>query len=155
MQAREIMILDRWIDVWNECINTQKVENTAFTSNWRKEIISANGGSILFCNWRWRMGSEAMQVTKVYCPLLKAVEKHIGKEEYKKHFSDFITQVFWKRSALSDPLAAQQQIKLAHDYTFLLNNVHHQKDLLFSYNIAVDRSDEMKRILGNLLQVLV
>ncbi|KAI9124560.1 hypothetical protein K1719_004482 [Acacia pycnantha] len=44
--------------------------------------------------------------------------------------------------------AIQQKIKLARDYTFLLNSVHHQKDLLFSYNIAVDRTDEMKRVIG-------
>ncbi|XP_043708680.1 uncharacterized protein LOC122657942 [Telopea speciosissima] len=89
-----------------------------------------------------------MQAAKVYRHLLKAVKKHIGKEEYKRHFRDFITQVFPKSSALSDPLATQQKLNLAHDYTFLLNSVHHQKDLLFSYNIAVDRSDEMKRLLG-------
>ncbi|KAA0051323.1 uncharacterized protein E5676_scaffold419G00700 [Cucumis melo var. makuwa] len=56
------------------------------------------------------MNSEALQVAKAYRQLLKAVKKHIGKEESKKHFVDY--------------------------------------DLLFSYNIAVDRSDEMKRILG-------
>ncbi|KAJ4963868.1 hypothetical protein NE237_023807 [Protea cynaroides] len=94
------------------------------------------------------MGFEAMQAAQVYRRLLKAVEKHIGKEDYKKHFRDFITQEFRKRSKLQDSLAAQQKIKLAHDYTYLLNSVHHQMDLLFSYNIAVDRTDEMKRILG-------
>ncbi|XP_042476497.1 uncharacterized protein LOC122058097 isoform X2 [Macadamia integrifolia] len=70
-------------------------------------------------------GSEAMQAVKVYHHLLKALDKHIG-----RHFRGFITQEFRKSSELSDPLAAQQ------------------KDLLFSYNIAVDRSDEMKRIVG-------
>ncbi|XP_010269809.1 PREDICTED: uncharacterized protein LOC104606362 [Nelumbo nucifera] len=94
------------------------------------------------------MGSEALQAAKVYRHLLKAVRKHIGKEENKRHFSDFITQEFRKSFDLSDQSAVQQKIKLAHDYTLLLNSVHHHKDLLFSYNIAVDRSDEMKRILG-------
>ncbi|XP_043712153.1 uncharacterized protein LOC122660953 [Telopea speciosissima] len=94
------------------------------------------------------MGSEVMQAAKVYRQLLKSVDKHIGKEEYKRHFRDFIAQEFRKSSELSDPLAAQQKIKLARDYTYLLNSVHHQMDLLFSYNIAVDRTDEMKRILG-------
>ncbi|XWS66122.1 hypothetical protein CRYUN_Cryun05aG0173100 [Craigia yunnanensis] len=95
------------------------------------------------------MGSQqALAATKVYRDLLKALKKHIGKEEYKKHFSDYITQQFRKNSQLSDPSLVTQKIKLAYDYTFLLNSVHHHKDLLFSYNIAVDRSDEMKRILG-------
>ncbi|KAI9157142.1 hypothetical protein LWI28_017519 [Acer negundo] len=94
------------------------------------------------------MSSEILQAAKVYRQLLKAVKKHIGKEDYKTHFSEYVTQEFRKNCKLSDPSHVQQKIKLAHDYTFLLNSVHHHKDLLFSYNIAVDRSEEMKRILG-------
>ncbi|KAK0593358.1 hypothetical protein LWI29_035315 [Acer saccharum] len=94
------------------------------------------------------MSSEMLQAAKVYRQLLKAVKKHIGKEDYKTHFSEYVTQEFRKNCKLSDPSNVQQKIKLAHDYTFLLNSVHHHKDLLFSYNIAVDRSEEMKRILG-------
>ncbi|KAF8410066.1 hypothetical protein HHK36_002588 [Tetracentron sinense] len=94
------------------------------------------------------MGSEVLQAAKVYRHLLKAVKKHIGKEDNKRHFSEYITQEFRNNYELSDPSAIQQKIKLARNYTFLLNSVHHHKDLLFSYNIAVDRSDEMKRVLG-------
>ncbi|KAF7836428.1 Complex 1 LYR protein [Senna tora] len=95
------------------------------------------------------MGSEAsFQAAKIYRHLLKVVKKHIGKEESKKHFQEFVTMEFRKNSYLSDDVAVQQKIKLARDYTFLLNSVHHHKELLFSYNIAVDRSDEMKRIIG-------
>ncbi|KAK9189923.1 hypothetical protein WN943_018522 [Citrus x changshan-huyou] len=89
------------------------------------------------------MSSEIMQAAKVYRQLLKAVKNHIGKEDYKMHFMEYVMQEFRKNSKLSDPSSIRQKIKLAHDYTFLLNS-----DLLFSYNIAVDRSDEMKRILG-------
>ncbi|KAJ4720852.1 Complex 1 LYR-like protein [Melia azedarach] len=94
------------------------------------------------------MSSEIMQAPKVYRHLLKAIRNHIGKEEYKTHFREYVTQEFRKNCKLSDPSSKQQKIKLAHDYAFLLNNVHHHKELLFSYNIAVDRSEEMKRILG-------
>ncbi|XP_048134890.1 uncharacterized protein LOC115755008 isoform X1 [Rhodamnia argentea] len=97
---------------------------------------------------RVKMGSEALQAAKVYRHLLKAVKKHIGKEETKKHFVEYVTEEFRKNCVLLDPSSIQQKIKLAKDYTFLLNSVHHHKDLLFSYNIAVDRSEEMKRILG-------
>ncbi|KAL7148357.1 hypothetical protein ABFS83_06G173100 [Erythranthe nasuta] len=76
-----------------------------------------------------------------YRNLIKAVRKHIGKEEHKSHFTDFITQQF-KNS--QNP----NNLKLAHDYTLYLNSVHHHKELLFSYNIAVDRTDEMKKVLG-------
>ncbi|XP_017985034.1 PREDICTED: uncharacterized protein LOC18586340 [Theobroma cacao] len=91
---------------------------------------------------------QALAAVKVYRDILKAVKKHIGNEDYKKHFREYVTQEFRKNCQLSDPFLVTQKIKLANDYTFLLNSVHHHKDLLFSYNIAVDRSDEMKRILG-------
>ncbi|GLT93187.1 hypothetical protein SLE2022_109890 [Rubroshorea leprosula] len=94
------------------------------------------------------MSSQALQATKVYRDLLRAVKKHIGKEDYKKHFSEYITEEFQKNHKLSDPSLIRQKIKIASDYTFLLNSIHHHKELLFSYNIAVDRSEEMKRILG-------
>ncbi|KAL5801638.1 hypothetical protein ACOSQ3_033270 [Xanthoceras sorbifolium] len=94
------------------------------------------------------MSSKTLQAAKVYRQLLKAVKKHIGKEDYKIHFNEYVMQEFRNNSKLLDPASIQQKIKLAHDYTFLLNSVHHHKDLLFSYNIAVDRSDEMKKVLG-------
>ncbi|XP_030450903.1 uncharacterized protein LOC115673024 [Syzygium oleosum] len=94
------------------------------------------------------MGSEALQAAKVYRHLLKAVKSHVGKEETKKHFVEYVTEEFRKNCILTDPSSIQQKINLAKDYTFLLNSVHHHKELLFSYNIAVDRSEEMKRILG-------
>ncbi|PIA29283.1 hypothetical protein AQUCO_06100060v1 [Aquilegia coerulea] len=90
------------------------------------------------------MTSEVFQAAKVYRHLLKSVKKHIGNDQNKKHFTDYITQEFHK---VSDPSTAQQKIKLARDYTYLLNSVHQHKDLLFSYNIAIDRSDEVQRTL--------
>ena len=64
------------------------------------------------------------------CLLLKAVKKHIGKEENKRHFIEFVTSEFRNNRNLSDCVAIQQKIKLARDYTFLLNSVHHHKVLL-------------------------
>ncbi|CAL5321682.1 unnamed protein product [Camellia sinensis] len=97
-----------------------------------------------------KMGSsvEAIQAAKVYRQLLKAVKKHVDKEEKKSHFIEFISQEFRTSHEQLDLSSIHQKIKLARDYTFLLNSVHHHKDLLFSYNIAVDRSDEMKKVLG-------
>lgn len=94
------------------------------------------------------MGSTVFQPAKIYRHLLKAVGKHIGKEDHKRHFRDFIIEEFRKNSETMNQSSIQQKLKLARDYTFMLNSVHHHKDLLFGYNIAVDRSDEMKRILG-------
>ncbi|KAK2993726.1 hypothetical protein RJ640_003725 [Escallonia rubra] len=95
------------------------------------------------------MGSnQALQAAKLYRQLLKSVKQHIGVEGHQSHFTEFIKQEFRKSPQQLDLSLIQQKVKLASDYTFLLNSVHHQKDLLFSYNIAVDRSEEMKRILG-------
>lgn len=96
--------------------------------------------------WLKQMGSEAsFQTAKIYRHLLKAVHKHIGKEDKKRHFREFITSEFRKNSSLSDGAAGQQKIKLAQDYTFLLNSVHHHKALLtlflllFSLNFSAHR----------------
>ncbi|XP_077221224.1 uncharacterized protein LOC143854960 [Tasmannia lanceolata] len=93
------------------------------------------------------MSSEIMKAAKVYRNLLKAVGKHIGNDDNKRHFRDFIAQEFRKNLNLTDTTAIQHKIKLARDYTLLLTSVHHHQDLLFSYNIAVDRSDEVKKTL--------
>ncbi|CAL9062494.1 unnamed protein product [Musa banksii] len=94
------------------------------------------------------MGSEAIQAAKVYRSLLKAVKKYIGNDGSKRHFRNYITEEFRKNASVSDQATVENKIKLAHEYTFLLNSVHHHKELLFSYNIAVDRSDEMKKVLN-------
>ncbi|CAN6441837.1 unnamed protein product [Victoria cruziana] len=87
-----------------------------------------------------------MEVVTAYRHLLKAVDKHIGKEGTKKQFRDFIIQEFRKKTNVSDEHVIRQMIKLAKDYALMLNSVHHHKGLLFSYNIAVDRSNEMNTI---------
>nr|XP_009609754.2 uncharacterized protein LOC104103542 [Nicotiana tomentosiformis]XP_018628764.1 uncharacterized protein LOC104103542 [Nicotiana tomentosiformis]XP_018628765.1 uncharacterized protein LOC104103542 [Nicotiana tomentosiformis] len=66
----------------------------------------------------------------VYRNLLKEVEKHIGKEEHKVHFTDFIREEFRKKSNLEcpkDPSFIQRRINLAQNYAYLLNSVHHHK----------------------------
>lgn len=95
------------------------------------------------------MGSEAsFQIAKIYRQLLMAVKKHIGQEESKRHFREFVTSEFRKNSNLSDDVAVQQKIKLARDYTFLLNSVHHHKAslsflLLFSPFLCINMESEV------------
>ena len=76
--------------------------------------------------------SEALQAAKVYRELLKAVKKHIPKEDGKKRFKEYVTNEFRNNSTLSDPLSVHHKIKLACDYTLLLNSVHHHKAHTFS-----------------------
>ncbi|KAF0889022.1 hypothetical protein E2562_021078 [Oryza meyeriana var. granulata] len=82
----------------------------------------------------------------VYRRLLKAVQKHVGRGDSKKHFQEFVASEF--RRPTGTETDARARLRLAGDYANLLTSVHHHKDLLFSYNIAVDRSDEMKKILN-------
>lgn len=76
--------------------------------------------------------SEALQAAKVYRELLKAVKKHIPKEDGKKRFKEYVTNEFRNNSTLSDPSSVHHKIKLARDYTLLLNSVHHHKAHTFS-----------------------
>ncbi|GJN28393.1 hypothetical protein PR202_gb16506 [Eleusine coracana subsp. coracana] len=78
--------------------------------------------------------------------VLKAVQKHVGGGASKQHFRDFVAAEF--RVPAGSEADARARLRLAGDYAYLLTSVHHHKDLLFSYNIAVDRSDEMKKILN-------
>lgn len=75
------------------------------------------------------MRTEVFQTANIYRHLLKAVKKHIGKEENKRHFLEYVTSEFHKNRNLTDGVAVQHKIKLARDYTYLLNNVHYHKVL--------------------------
>lgn len=78
------------------------------------------------------MSAEALQVSKAYRHLLKAVKNHIAKEDTKRHFVEYVTEEFRNNCKLSDLSSIQQKMKLARDYTFLLNSVHHHKVLHLS-----------------------
>jgi hypothetical protein len=79
--------------------------------------------------------SEALQAAKVYRQLLKSVKKHIPKEDSKKRFKEYVTDEFRNNSTLSDPSSVHHKIKLARDYTILLNSVHHHKARTFSISL--------------------
>uniref|UniRef100_A0A0E0FA67 Uncharacterized protein n=1 Tax=Oryza meridionalis TaxID=40149 RepID=A0A0E0FA67_9ORYZ len=87
-----------------------------------------------------------MAAAAVYRRVLKAVQKHVGGGNSKKHFREFVASEF--RRPTGTDADARARLRLAGDYAYLLASVHHHKDLLFSYNIAVDRSEEMKKILN-------
>ena len=81
------------------------------------------------------MGSgEALKAAKVYRELMKAVKKHVGKEEHKTHFTDFIKSEFRKAGDGLETSFVQQKINLARDYTYLLNSVHHHQVRVFHIN---------------------
>ncbi len=75
------------------------------------------------------MSSEALQAAKAYRQLLKAVKKHIAQEDSKRRFKEYVTEEFRKKCTPSDLSAVRHKIKLANDYTFLLNSVHHHQAL--------------------------
>ncbi|EFJ05907.1 hypothetical protein SELMODRAFT_431189 [Selaginella moellendorffii] len=81
-----------------------------------------------------------MAVRSTYRHLLRVVKKHVSSEA---HFKEFMAEEFRKNAALS-PADAYDKLRLAKDYASLVASVHHHSDLLLSYNIAVDRSEEEK-----------
>uniref|UniRef100_A0A0E0MC47 Uncharacterized protein n=1 Tax=Oryza punctata TaxID=4537 RepID=A0A0E0MC47_ORYPU len=103
-----------------------------------RPVVSSRGGS----------EDRSMVATSaaVYRRVLKAVQKHVGGGDCKKHFREFVASEF--RRPTGTDADTRARLRLAGDYAYLLASVHHHKDLLFSYNIAVDRSEEMKKILN-------
>ncbi|KAJ0852921.1 hypothetical protein HanRHA438_Chr14g0645251 [Helianthus annuus] len=74
------------------------------------------------------MGSgEALKAAKVYKELMKTVKKHIGKEEHKAHFREFIKTEFRKSVDGLESSVIQQKMKVASDYSYLLSSVHHHQ----------------------------
>lgn len=82
----------------------------------------------------------------VYRRVMKAVQKHVGVGADKKHFREFVAAEF--RSRVGTEADARARLRLAEDYAYHITSIQHQKELLFSYNIAVDRSEEMKKTLN-------
>lgn len=71
-----------------------------------------------------KMSGEVVLAARVYRDLLKAVVKHVGKEDHKAHFTYFVKQEF-RRNANSDP--TREKINLARNYTYLINSIHAHK----------------------------
>lgn len=77
-------------------------------------------------------------MAKAYRGLLRAVNKHLGEEDAKRRFQEYVNQEFRSNSALLDPLDVRRKVMLAKDYTFLLNSVHHHKVMLFCIVLCGD-----------------
>eukprot|EP00250_Pteridium_aquilinum_P027141 c34293_g1_i1 orf=236-574(-) len=87
-----------------------------------------------------------METLAVYRKLLKTLKTHVGS---KASFRDYIVEEFRKNAGLTDRDLISKNLQLAKDYAILVQSVHHHKELLFSYNIAIDRSAEQKERLRN------
>uniref|UniRef100_A0A7N0V612 Uncharacterized protein n=1 Tax=Kalanchoe fedtschenkoi TaxID=63787 RepID=A0A7N0V612_KALFE len=85
------------------------------------------------------MGGEAVKIRMLYRLLLKAVKKHHGVEDYKKHFKPFVAMQFRKDAPHLD-----RRIKLAEDYILQLNKCT-AKDMFAPYNNMMETSQELKK----------
>lgn len=90
-----------------------------------------------------------METLSVYRKLLRAIKTHITKDLARSPFKEYVALEFRKNAGLADKSMATKKLQLAQDYVTLLHSVHHHKDLLYSYNIAVDRTAEQKARLKN------
>lgn len=90
---------------------------------------------------------------EAYRNLLKTISKHVTAKTKNPEFRAFIREEFRRHADLKEcddeQLSIQQKHALARDYAFLVNSVHAHKDLLMSYNIAVDREAEQAARLQN------
>jgi hypothetical protein len=90
---------------------------------------------------------------EAYRNLLRTISKHVTAKTKNPEFSAFIREEFRRHAHLKEGDDAQHSIQqkhaLARDYAFLVNSVHAHKELLMSYNIAVDREAEQAARLQN------
>lgn len=90
---------------------------------------------------------------EAYRNLLKTISKHVTAKTKNPEFSAFIREEFRRHAHLKEgddeQHSIQQKHALARDYAFLVNSVHAHKELLMSYNIAVDREAEQAARLQN------
>jgi len=90
---------------------------------------------------------------EAYRNLLKTISKHVTAKTKNPEFSAFIREEFRRHAHLKEGDDEQHSIQrkhaLARDYAFLVNSVHAHKELLMSYNIAVDREAEQAARLQN------
>jgi hypothetical protein len=73
-----------------------------------------------------------MAAAAVYRRVLKAVQKHVGGGDSKKHFSEFVASEF--RRPTGTDADARARLRLAGDYAYLLASVHHHKVRLSTFS---------------------
>eukprot|EP00249_Psilotum_nudum_P007201 c20389_g1_i1 orf=237-584(+) len=84
-----------------------------------------------------------------YRKLLKALHTHVTKDPSKSSFRDYVYLEYRKNAGMADGPLLREKLQLAEDYATLLTSIHFHKELLFSYNIAVDREAEQKARIKN------
>eukprot|EP00850_Spirogloea_muscicola_P025880 SM004672S16627 [mRNA] locus=s4672:224:746:- [translate_table: standard] len=90
------------------------------------------------------------EVRQAFRALLRAVDRHITKVGANTEFREYVIAMFRVAGeGTSQPEQVAKRVALARDYTFLVDSVHHHRELLQSYNIAVDRRNEQAEMLRN------
>ncbi|CAL5228201.1 g11288 [Coccomyxa viridis] len=59
---------------------------------------------------------------------------------------DYVIEEYRRHAGVTEPAEVQHLLQLVQDYTNLVHDVHHERELLLSYNIGVDRDARQRRM---------
>mmetsp|Transcript_24846 Transcript_24846/g.54100 ORF Transcript_24846/g.54100 Transcript_24846/m.54100 type:complete len:111 (+) Transcript_24846:33-365(+) len=78
--------------------------------------------------------------------LLRAIDQHVTSISGNRQWREFVLAEFRAGASLEDQKAIESRLNLARDYTLLVSNVAHHKNLLITYNIGVDPDERNKKM---------
>lgn len=86
------------------------------------------------------------EVATVYRTLLQTLRRHVSHSPESKSLSEHASAIFRQGAETAKNISQKEReraILLAKDYAYLVNGIHDHRELLLSYNIGVDRTEEL------------
>lgn len=80
------------------------------------------------------------EVRRAYRQLLRAVQQHVTASTGNGTWKEYAREQFRRHAGEKDGRKVQALVELAEEYATLVQDVHAHKELLFSYNIGVERN---------------
>lgn len=82
----------------------------------------------------------AHPVRTAYRHLLRAIQQHVTSNTGNGSWKEYAKEQFRRNAGEKDGRKVQELVQLAEEYATLVEDVHAHKELLFSYNIGVERN---------------
>lgn len=86
------------------------------------------------------MEAMTQEVRTAYRHLLRAVQQHVTSSTGNGLWKEYAKEQFRRNAGEKDGRKVQELVQLAEEYATLVEDVHAHKELLFSYNIGVERN---------------
>lgn len=77
-----------------------------------------------------------------YRSLMRVLEKHVTCCTRNGMWKEYARDEFRKNASLKDQDKAKRLVVLSEEYADLVKDIHARKELLFSYNIGVERDQK-------------